>query len=89
MICCFALHDAPAWCVTSISDRADLAQPLRGYPAAWAGAEAEVANARCPSRPVQRIQILGGAVGDFFDTQIGASQRGRTDDTLGVGMSAT
>jgi len=41
---------------------------------------------------VQRVQILGGAVGDFFGTQIGASQPShgrRTDGTLGAAMSAT
>ena len=41
---------------------------------------------------MQRIQILGGAVGDLFGTQIGASQPAhgrRTDGTFGVGMSAT
>jgi len=42
--------------------------------------------------PVQRIQILGNAGGDFFATQICAPQTAhgcRTDGTLGVGMSAT
>ena len=45
-----------------------------------------------PARSVQRVQILGGAVGDFFGTQIGASQPShgrRTDGTLGAAMSAT
>jgi hypothetical protein len=44
------------------------------------------------ARSVQRVQILGGPVGDFFGTQIGASQPAhshRTDGTLGVAMSAT
>ena len=46
-----------------------------------------------PSRSsMQRIQILGGAEGDLFATQIGALQPAhghRSDGTLGVGMSAT
>ena len=45
-----------------------------------------------PARSVQRVQILGGAVGDFFGTQIGASQPShgrRTDGTLGAAMSTT
>jgi hypothetical protein len=41
---------------------------------------------------MQRIQILGGAEGHLFATQIGTLQPAhgyRTDGTLGIGMSAT
>ena len=44
------------------------------------------------SRSMQRVQILGGTVGDFVDTQIGAPQPAhsrRPAATLGVGMSAS